>query len=159
MRMSKREYQLKMAEIRRENVQKQYKQSLREEKRKYDTKRIETSKLLAIYLFVLFNAVMIYAMAAMWVLHDLTYLGVLITDIAAQVLIYAIYCLKAYCAKKQSENVKLRRERYAGISDEENNGSLNEILPAAADSTEPVPFTNGATVNVYDYGADNGSVG
>ena len=64
MRMSKREYQLKMAEIRRENVQKQYKQSLREEKRKYDTKRIETSKLLAIYLFVLFNAVMIYAMAA-----------------------------------------------------------------------------------------------
>ena len=33
MRMSKREYQLKMAEIRRENVQKQYKQSLREEKR------------------------------------------------------------------------------------------------------------------------------
>ena len=154
MRMSKREYQLKMAEIRRENVQKQYKQSLREEKRKYDTKRIETSKLLAIYLFVLFNAVMIYAMAAMWVLHDLTYLGVLITDIAAQVLIYAIYC-----AKKQSENVKLRRERYAGISDEENNGSLNEILSAAADSTEPVPFTNGATVNVYDYGADNGSVG
>lgn len=158
MRMSKREYQLKMAEIRRENVQKQYKQSLREEKRKY-TKRIETSKLLAIYLFVLFNAVMIYAMAAMWVLRDLAYLGVLITDIAAQVLIYAIYCLKAYCAKKQSENVKLRRERYAGISDEENNGSLNEILSAAADSTEPVPFTNGATVNVYDYGADNGSVG
>ena len=102
---------------------------------------------------------MIYAMAAMWVLHDLTYLGVLITDIAAQVLIYAIYCLKAYCAKKQSENVKLRRERYAGISDEENNGSLHEILSAAADSTEPVPFTNGATVNVYDYGADNGSVG
>ena len=133
MRMSKREYQLKMAEIRRENVQKQYKQSLREEKRKYDTKRIETSKLLAIYLFVLFNAVMI--------------------------LIYAIYCLKAYCAKKQSENVKLRRERYAGISGEENNGSLNEILSAGADSTEPVPFTNGATVNVYDYGADNGSVG
>jgi len=159
MRMSKREYQLKMAEIRRENVQKQYKQSLREEKRKYDTKRIETSKLLAIYLFVLFNAVMIYAMAAMWVLHDLTYLGVLITDIAAQVLIYAIYCLKAYCAKKQSENVKLRRERYAGISGEENNGSLNEILSAGADSIEPVPFTNGATVNVYDYGADNGSVG
>ena len=148
MRMSKREYQLKMAEIRRENVQKQYKQSLREEKRKYDTKRIETSKLLAIYLF----AVMIYAMAAMWILHDLTYLGVLITDIAAQVLIYAIYCLKAYCAKKQSENVKLRRERYAGISGEENNGPLNE-------TTEPVPFTNGATVNVYDYGADNGAVG
>ena len=88
-----------------------------------------------------------------------SYLGVLITDIAAQVLIYAIYCLKAYCAKKQSENVKLRRERYAGISGEENNGSLNEILSAGADSTEPVPFTNGATVNVYDYGADNGSVG
>lgn len=45
------------------------------------------------------------------------------------------------------------------MSGEENNGSLNEILSAGADSTEPVPFTNGATVNVYDYGADNGSVG
>ena len=31
--------------------------------------------------------------------------------------------------------------------------------PRSAFSTEPVPFTNGATVNVYDYGADNGSVG
>ena len=137
MRMSKRKYQLKMAEIRRKNIQKQYRQSLREEKLKYNTKRIETSKLLAIYLFVLFNAVMIYAMAAMWVLHDLTYLGVLITDIAAQVLIYAIYCLKAYCAKKQSENMKFRRERCTGVFGEESGGSPD------ADSTESAPFTTG----------------
>lgn len=140
MRMSKREYQLKMAEIRRENVQKQYRQSLREEKRKYNTKRIETSKLLAIYLFVLFNAVMIYAMSAMWVLHDLTYLGVLVTDIAAQVLIYAIYCLKAYHAKKQSERMKFDREKLQG--------SLGEILDAGGECQEYVPLTKGTVDTV-----------
>lgn len=140
MRMSKRKYQLKMAEIRRKNIQKQYRQSLREEKRKYNTKRIETSKLLAIYLFVLFNAVMIYAMAAMWVLHDLTYLGVLITDIAAQVLIYAIYCLKAYHAKKQSERMKFDREKLQG--------SLGEILDAGGECQEYVPLTKGTVDTV-----------
>lgn len=156
MRMSKREYQLKMAEIRRENVQKQYKQSLREEKRKYDTKRIETSKLLAIYLFVLFNAVMIYAMAAMWVLHDLTYLGVLITDIAAQVLIYAIYCLKAYCAKRQSENLKFRRERYIQErADNTDTGTVDDILAAGSESVEPVVLANGTTVEPINYGTDD----
>ena len=71
------------------------KQSLRAEKQKYNTKHIETSKLLAIYLFVLFNVVLIYAMVAMWVMHDLTYLGVLISDFAALRLTYAIYCIIA----------------------------------------------------------------
>lgn len=55
MGMSKRDYQVKLSKIRKANVQKQYKQSLRAEKQKYNTKHIETSKLLAIYLFVLFN--------------------------------------------------------------------------------------------------------
>lgn len=154
MGMSKRDYQLKLAKIRKDNIQKQYKQSLREERQKYSTKRIETSKLLAIYLFVLFNIVLVYAMTAMWVLHDLTYLGVLISDIAAQVLIYAIYCLKAYCAKKQSESVKLRRER---LSQEQtgDDGTLSDILSAGTESTVSVPFRNGATVDdVYSYSSE-----
>ncbi len=153
MGMSKRDYQLKLAKIRKDNIQKQYKQSLREEKQKYDTKRIETSKLLAIYLFVLFNIVLVYAMTAMWVLHDLTYLGVLISDIAAQVLIYAIYCLKAYCAKKQSESVKLRRERLS--QEQTDSGTLSDVLSAGTESTVSVPLRNGATVDdVYSYNTE-----
>ena len=74
--------------------------------------KFETSKLIAIYLFILLNAVIIYAMIAMWQFADLTYLGVLISDIAAQVLIYAIYCLKAYHGKKQEELLKFNKEQF-----------------------------------------------
>ena len=63
------------------------------------------------YLFVLLNAIVIYTMAAMWVYADLSYLGVLISDIAAQVLVYGIYCMKAYKAKKSEEEMKYKRDQ------------------------------------------------
>ena len=60
-------------------------------------------------------------MVAMWQFADLSYLGVMITDIAAQVLVFAIYCMKAYKAKKSEEEMKFKRERlkgnYAGEAD------------------------------------------
>lgn len=149
MGMSEAEYKARMSKIRKKNTQKKYKRALRAERRKYSTKRIETSKLLAIYLFVLFNVVLVFAMTAMWTMHDLTYLGVLISDIAAQVLVYAIYCLKAYCAKKQAENVKLRREKMeqdqtdSGVS-----GTLDDVLSAGAESPAPVPLANGAVLDM-----------
>lgn len=34
-------------------------------------------------------------------------------------------------------------------------GTIDEILSAGSDSIEPIPFTNGATVDVYDYAGDN----
>lgn len=105
------------------------------EKNKYKRKNFETSKLLALYLFALLNVIVLYAMAAMWKFADLEYLGVLISDIAAQVLIYAIYCLKAYHAKKQSEQVKLDKERMKG--------NLEEMILAGAENNKDVPFTNG----------------
>ena len=71
---------------------------------------IETSKLFAGYLFALMNAIIVYAMVAMWKFADLSYLGVLITDIAAQILVYAIYCLKAYKGKNAEEEMKFKRE-------------------------------------------------
>ena len=109
---------------------------LEEEKDKLNNKvHIETSKILAIYLFILLNAVVIYSMVAMWHFADFSYLGVLISDIAAQVLIYAIYCMKAYHAKKQSENMKYEREKL--------HGSLTDILDAGGESSEYVPLTNG----------------
>lgn len=139
--MTEEEYQRKLSEIKNENIQKEYKKRLKEERAKYGFKlKLETSKLIAIYLFALLNAIVIYAMIAMWNFADLTYLGVLISDIAAQVIIYAIYCMKAYKAKKSEEDLKFEREKLSG--------TLEDVLSAGAESREYVPTTTG-TVDTY----------
>lgn len=129
-----------MNKIKRDNAQKQKHLLLKAEKDKYKSaSHIETSKLIAIYLFGLLNAIIIYAMVAMWRFGDFSYLGVLISDIAAQVLIYAIYCMKAYHAKKQSEQMKFDREKLQG--------NLGDILDAGGECQDYVPLTNG-TIDV-----------
>ena len=55
----------------------------------------------------------------MWVFRDLSYLGVLITDIAAQAITYGIYCLKAYHGKKQEEQMKFEKEKLYGTNEDE----------------------------------------
>ncbi len=134
--MTKREFQRQLAQIKSENLQKERMLLLKAEKNKYETHHPETSKLIAIYLFILLNAIVIYAMVAMWHFADFSYLGVLISDIAAQVLIYAIYCLKAYHAKKQSEQMKFDRKKMSG--------TLENVLTCGAESKEYVPLTNGS---------------
>ena len=105
-------YLKKLEKIKIKNIQKEYRLNLFKEKMTiFRLPKFETSKLVAIYLFILLNAVIVYAMIAMWQFADLTYLGVLISDIAAQVLIYAIYCLKAYHGKKQEELLKFNKEQ------------------------------------------------
>jgi hypothetical protein len=125
-----------LAKIKKENVQKERSLILERERNKYGSEKIETSKLIAIYLFVLLNAIVIYAMIAMWQFADFSYLGVLISDIAAQVLIYAIYCMKAFHAKRESERMKFDREKLRG--------SLGDILEAGSESGEYVPLTTGS---------------
>ena len=130
--LSSKSYQQEMERVKRHNQQVELRNNLKHEKDKYKKKvHIETSKILAIYLFILLNAIVIYAMVAMWKFADLTYLGVLITDIAAQILIYGIYCLKAYKAKKSEEEIRLERDR------------LTDVLAAGAESSEPVSLTTG----------------
>lgn len=110
--MTERQYQQEMEKIKRENRQKQYRQNIKAEKGKMEKRhKIETSKLLALYLFALLNTIVIYAMVSMWRFEDLSYLGVLITDIAAQILIYGIYCLKAYKSKKSEEEMRFQRDK------------------------------------------------
>lgn len=82
-RLSEREFRRQLAKIKSENTQKERQMALDAEKNKYSKKQFETSKLIAIYLFVLLNGIVIFAMVAMWHFADLSYLGVLITDIAA----------------------------------------------------------------------------
>lgn len=109
--MTEKKYRQELEKAKRRNVVKEYKQEIRKEKMKYRVfHHIETSKLFAGYLFALMNAIIVYAMVAMWKFADLSYLGVLITDIAAQILVYAIYCLKAYKGKNAEEEMKFKRE-------------------------------------------------
>ena len=131
-RLSEKEYNRKLEKIKNKNIQKEYRKNLSEEKKKYSRRfKIETSKLIAIYLFALLNGIVTYAMVAMWTFVDFSYLGILISDIAAQVLIYAIYCMKAYKAKKSEEEMKFRQRNCFG--------SVDNILTAGANAIEPVP--------------------
>ena len=107
--MTEEEYQKKLQKAKDIGKTIEHKQEIAEAKNK--TKKRETSKLLALYLFALLNAIVIYAMVSMWKFSDISYLGVLITDIASQILIYGIYCLKAYKGKKSEEDMKFEREK------------------------------------------------
>ena len=94
--MTEERYNSEMAKIREENKDKAQRQSLREARRNWrERKPITTTKLIAAYLFVVLNVILIYACVAMWHFADLTYLGVLITDIAAQVVVYLLYIIKS----------------------------------------------------------------
>lgn len=73
--------------------------------------KIEFSKILAIYLLILLTAIVLFTMAAIWHFGDLSYLNVLITDIAAQILVYMVYCVKAYHGKKSEEELKFEKEK------------------------------------------------
>ena len=109
--MTDRQYQAKMLKVKRNNISKQRKISLKKEKAKYNPK-IETSKILAIYLLGLMNLIIVYALIAMWHFGDLSYLGVLITDVVAQILTYAIYCIKAFKGKQAEEEMNFRRDQF-----------------------------------------------
>ena len=113
--LTEKEYESRLNEIKERNASKERKRKLKEEKKRHRIRiKIETNKIMAIYLFILLNAIVIFAMKAMWTFSDLSYLGVLISDIAAQVIVYSIYCLKAYHGKKQEEQIKLEKEKLYG---------------------------------------------
>lgn len=95
--ISEKEYSAKLKRIEIDNRQHELRQKLKTEQNKYKHKfkLPSTSKLIAAYLFIVLNIVLTFSMVAMWTFQDLTYLGVLVTDVAAQVLTYFIYTLKA----------------------------------------------------------------
>ena len=67
-------------------------QTLHEIKHANDSKKkFPTHKVITFYLFVLLNILLIYALIAMWYFADLTHLGVIVTDIIAQILTFFIY--------------------------------------------------------------------
>lgn len=98
----KQEHLKNMRRIEIENLRKQYKE---EEKNSVYRKKIKlpsTTKMIAAYLFIILNIVLFYAMFTMYHFADLSFLGVLITDIAAQILTFVIYAAKS--AKENSKS-------------------------------------------------------
>lgn len=95
--MTKALFEKQMERIKAKNKSLEYQKLLKEEKRKYGfhLKKPTTNKLMAFYLFVILNVIVVYALIAMWHFGDLSYLGALITDIAGQVIVYYIYAKKA----------------------------------------------------------------
>lgn len=95
--LSEREFNSKMRIIQRKNESIDRYNKLKEESRKASikSKKLSTDKLIAIYLFVILNVILMYSMVVMWHFADLSCLGVLITDIAGQVITYYIYAKKA----------------------------------------------------------------
>jgi len=95
--ISEQEFNRRLTELQLINESKERELQLKKEENKY--KRIpklpSTSKLMAVYCFILFNVIAIYAMVAMWHFQDLQYLGVLIADIAGQVMTYGLYANKS----------------------------------------------------------------
>ena len=96
-RLNDKEFQAELKRIQKDNVYKEKNKILREEREKGNEKikLPSTSKLIAVYLFIVLNVVLIFAMVSMWHFSDLSYLGVLITDVAAQILTYCVYAYKA----------------------------------------------------------------
>ena len=87
--ISEREFNSKMRVIQRRN------ESIDRYNKLKDEKKPTTDKLIAIYLFIILNVILVYSMISMWNFADLSCLGVLITDIAGQVITYYIYAKKA----------------------------------------------------------------
>lgn len=90
-------FENELAKIRVRNKSYERKKLLKAEKNKYRNKikLPSTTKLVMTYLFILLNTVLIYAMVVMWHFSDLSYLGVLITDIVAQLITFFIYTVKS----------------------------------------------------------------
>ena len=89
-----KEYNKKKEKIEKQNDTLLKKQEL--EKLKIHKKnKITTTKMVMIYLFFILNLILIYSLIAMWHFEDLTHLGVLITDIISQVIVFLIYCVKS----------------------------------------------------------------
>lgn len=101
--ISEKEYNLRMKKIQSQNVNIERMQSLKKEQNKYrpKIKLPSTTKLMAVYLFVILNVVLTFAMVTMYQFRDLTYLGVLITDVAAQILTFLIYTKKSLAENSQ----------------------------------------------------------
>lgn len=111
-RAFKKKYSKKIRKIE-EKIFWQNKKAEIKQLKKHNRKKLglTTTKLLSFYLFAIFNIVLLYSLVAMWHFGDLSYLGVIISDIIGQILVFGIYCIRAYLDTKAEENTKLEQQK------------------------------------------------
>lgn len=112
-------YKAKLREIEKHGELKLLRRELKAKKNSYkkSRKKIQTTKLIVLYLFLIMNIILFYSMWIMYDFRDLTYLGVLITDIAAQVLVFLIYSAKSYKENKSQADLEFEREKFMSDQD------------------------------------------
>lgn len=126
--MTEHKFQKKLAKAKARKHHLEQKQQIKE-LRRYGKHKIETSKILAIYLIALFTGIILYSLIAMWHFQDLSHLSTLITAFVSEVMTFLIYCAKAFFAKKNKELIALQREQMSaaeGEPDNENSVSFAE---------------------------------
>ena len=121
------EYKVKLRKIEKKGEQILRKRELKEKRNSYKKpkKKMQMTKVITWYLFILLNVVLIYSMVVMYLFRDLSYLGVLITDIAAQVITFLIYTCKSFKETKEEALINLEREKInISYDSDSNNGAV-----------------------------------
>lgn len=121
------EHKVKLRKIEKKGEQILRKRELKEKRDSYKKpkKKVQMTKIITWYLFILLNVVLIYSMVVMYLFRDLSYLGVLITDIAAQVITFLIYTCKSFKETKEEALIELEREKMnISYDSDENNGAV-----------------------------------
>lgn len=121
------EHKVKLRKIEKKGEQILRKRELKEKRDSYKKpkKKIQMTKIITWYLFILLNVVLIYSMVVMYLFRDLSYLGVLITDIAAQVITFLIYTCKSFKETKEEALINLEREKInISYDSDSNNGAV-----------------------------------
>lgn len=111
---SKQRYQKKLAKAKQLAEIYELENQIAEIKKK-KPRKYTTTKFIVFYLFVIFNVILIYSMVAMWKFMDLSYLGILLTDIASQIVVFLIYSIKAFKETKEEEKIKLEKSKLENI--------------------------------------------
>lgn len=121
------EHKVKLRKIEKKGEQILRKRELKEKRDSYKKpkKKVQMTKVITWYLFILLNVVLIYSMVVMYLFRDLSYLGVLITDIAAQVITFLIYTCKSFKETKEEALINLEREKInISYDSDSNNGAV-----------------------------------
>lgn len=121
------EHKVKLRKIEKKGEQILRKRELKEKRDSYKKpkKKVQMTKVITWYLFILLNVVLIYSMVVMYLFRDLSYLGVLITDIVAQVITFLIYTCKSFKETKEEALINLEREKInISYDSDSNNGAV-----------------------------------
>lgn len=87
-----------------------------------EKKKVSTTKLLMLFIFINCTVVEAYSMWVMYTLDDLSALYALIGAVITESISFAIYCVKAFNETKEEERIRLEREKFeyeAGIYTDE----------------------------------------